>query len=198
MSNRGPQSGAGKAAVSHSSLRHGLTAAAIVLPSEDGEDWTRFHEEVRAQFDAQGPVEAALASRVAELLWRLRRVARAESQSVSVGQMRRDTFAYDRAETARTAPVSASDEDEDTRRARGRELYTKKFGIYARAMIADSAAEHYLETLPVLLPDGRALDTIMRYEAHLSRLLKHALHELEALQDRRRGTATPLARLDMS
>jgi hypothetical protein len=198
MNNRGPRSDSGKAAVSHNSLRHGLTAAAIVLPSEYEDDWTSFHEEVRVRFDAEGPVEVALASRVAELLWRLRRVARVEAQSVSVGQMRRDVIAYDRTQTAPAAPVSESDEDPAARRARGREQYTKLFGIYARSQIAGTAADRYLETLPVLLPDDRALDTIMRYEAHLSRLLKHALHELEALQDRRRGTATPLARVDIS
>jgi len=38
----------------------------------------------------------------------------------------------------------------------------------------------------------------MRYEAHLNRVLKHTLHELEALQDRRNGTATPLARIDIN
>jgi hypothetical protein len=184
--------------VSHNSLRHGLTAAAIVLPSESEDDWASFHEEVRAQFDAEGPVEVALASRVAELLWRLRRVARVESQSVSMRQMRRDIIVYDRAQTEPAVPVPQSDEDEAARRARGREQDTKLFGIYARSQIADAAADRYLETLPVLLPDDRALDTVMRYEAHLTRLLKHALHELEALQDRRRGTATPLARVDIS
>jgi hypothetical protein len=35
------------------------------------------------------------------------------------------------------------------------------------------------------------------YEAHLSRGLRKALHELEALQARRTGSAAPLARLDV-
>ncbi len=184
--------------MSHNSLRHGLTAAPIVLPSENEDDWTTFHEEVQARFDAEGPVESALASRVAELLWRLRRVARAEAQSVSVGQFHREVLEYDRAQTESVSPVSESDEDAGARRALARRTITKQFGIYAGAAIASSTTSHYLETLPVLLPDDRALDTMMRYEAHLSRLLKHALHELEALQDRRRGNATPLARVDIN
>lgn len=198
MSNRGPRSDSGKAAVSHNSLRHGLTAEPIVLPSENEDDWTAFHEEVEARFDAEGPVESALASRVAELLWRLRRVARAEAQSVSVGQFHRKVLEYDRAQTEPVSPVSESDEDADARRAVSRQRITEQFGIYAAAAIASRTTSRYLETLPVLLPDDRALDTIMRYEAHLSRLLKHALHELEALQDRRRGNATPLARVDIN
>jgi hypothetical protein len=48
-----------------------------------------------------------------------------------------------------------------------------------------------------LLPDEKTLEKVSRYEAHLSRLLFKALHELEALQVRRSGGAAPLARLDM-
>ena len=48
-----------------------------------------------------------------------------------------------------------------------------------------------------LLPDERTLEKVARYEAHLSRGLYKALHELEALQVRRTGGAAPLARLDV-
>ena len=48
-----------------------------------------------------------------------------------------------------------------------------------------------------LLPDEKTLEKISRYEAHLSRLMFKALHELEAIQVRRTGGAAPLARLDM-
>ena len=47
------------------------------------------------------------------------------------------------------------------------------------------------------LPAGNELDKIMRYEAHLSRQLYQAKHELEVLQKQRRGEATPLVRLDV-
>jgi hypothetical protein len=48
-----------------------------------------------------------------------------------------------------------------------------------------------------LLPDEKTLEKVACYEAHLSRLFHKALHELEALQVRRRGGAAPLARLDV-
>jgi hypothetical protein len=48
-----------------------------------------------------------------------------------------------------------------------------------------------------LLPDVKTLEKVARYEAHLSRLLYKALHELEALQVRRTGGSAPLARLDV-
>jgi hypothetical protein len=48
-----------------------------------------------------------------------------------------------------------------------------------------------------LLPDGQTLEKVARYEAHLSRLMFKALHELEALQVRKSGGVAPLARLDV-
>jgi hypothetical protein len=48
-----------------------------------------------------------------------------------------------------------------------------------------------------ILADDATLQKIARYEAHLSRQLYQALHELEALQTRRLGGNAPLARLDV-
>ncbi len=49
-----------------------------------------------------------------------------------------------------------------------------------------------------ILPDEKTLSKISRYEAHLSRQLYHALHELENLQKHRTtGEGVPLARLDV-
>jgi hypothetical protein len=66
---------------------------------------------------------------------------------------------------------------------------------------------HDMETKPLLaqrqerrhlhlLPQGPALDRIVRYEAHLMRLLSKYYNQLEIAQAQRRGEATPLARLD--
>jgi hypothetical protein len=115
--------------------------------------------------------------------------------------MHRDTLVYDREQvaSAATQPTTETQEpaDHDSTPEKRKRL-GQKLGFYAEVYIAGAAASRYRETLPVLLPDDTALDKIMRYEAHLSRLLKHALHELEALQDRRRGNATPLARIDIN
>jgi hypothetical protein len=48
-----------------------------------------------------------------------------------------------------------------------------------------------------ILPGEHDLQKIVRYEAHLSRQMYQALHELEALQTRRGGKAAPLARVDV-
>jgi hypothetical protein len=48
-----------------------------------------------------------------------------------------------------------------------------------------------------ILPGEADLQKISRYEAHLSRQMYQALHELEALQALRGGKAAPLARVDV-
>jgi hypothetical protein len=48
-----------------------------------------------------------------------------------------------------------------------------------------------------ILPSADDLQKIGRYESHLSKEMYRALHELEALQERRRGGRLPLARLDV-
>jgi hypothetical protein len=49
-----------------------------------------------------------------------------------------------------------------------------------------------------LLTDSDNIDKVVRYEAHLTRQLNSTLHELEALQARRQGQPTPLARVELS
>jgi hypothetical protein len=58
-------------------------------------------------------------------------------------------------------------------------------------------AELLAERRDRILPDRGDLEKIARYEAHLSRQMYQALHELEALQARRVGKGSPLARVDV-
>jgi hypothetical protein len=46
-----------------------------------------------------------------------------------------------------------------------------------------------------LLPDAPTLDRIIRYEAHLNRMIYQALNQLEAMQSRSAGAPTPLHRV---
>jgi hypothetical protein len=66
------------------------------------------------------------------------------------------------------------------------------------AMKATKAeAELLVERRDRILSDQADLKKIARYEAHLSRQMYQALHELQALQVRRVGNAVPLARVDV-
>jgi hypothetical protein len=81
------------------------------------------------------------------------------------------------------------------------ELATYEAGCEARsAAHKKEEAEREISTKvrERILPDEKTLEKISRYEAHLSRQLFHALHELENLQKHRiTGEGTPLARLDV-
>jgi hypothetical protein len=57
--------------------------------------------------------------------------------------------------------------------------------------------ERERRALERLLPDEKNLGKVIRYEAHLQRQLLQTMHELEALQARRQGRQTPLARVDV-
>jgi hypothetical protein len=70
-----------------------------------------------------------------------------------------------------------------------------------RVSLAERALEIYhqatAERQARARPDLDELGKLQRYEAHLERTLYRALHELEALQARRRGEAAPLGRIEV-
>ena len=190
LSNRGPRSPDGKAAVIRARLKHGLAASNIVLPSEDADEWQAFHDAVIDNLGAEGALEFLLASRVAELMWRIRRVGRVEEQSISVRQMRRNLLVEDRATLEITRPKPIAGESLQDRRA----AIEAQLGGYAGGMIVAEATDRYEETLPVLMPDDAQVQRVLRYEAHLSRQLNRALHQIDALQRRRRRHRAQSAR----
>ena len=95
-----------------------------------------------------------------------------------------------------SAITSAAKEDEEelvegaTERARLDIISTKSAAERVEQDLARMSRER-------VLPDEETVEKVARYEAHLSRGLYKALHELEALQTRRTGGAAPLARLDV-
>ena len=166
-------------------LAHGLRSAAVVIPDlESQAEWERFAAEIIRSLAPEASIEAALAARIAETLWRMRRIARAEQEFVVTSHRRLDAMDL-RRELSATYAVAAD--------AEPAENPTRSF--YASALAAARAAP---DPNPYqILPDDAELDKLIRYEAHLGRQLYHALHELEAIQERRRGNAAPLARVNV-
>jgi len=68
-------------------------------------------------------------------------------------------------------------------------------GAQYRLEQAERTIGRWREARAVL--EGPELEKVMRYEGHLHRQLLQTLHELEAMQARRAGKPTPLARLDV-
>jgi hypothetical protein len=75
----GPKTPDGKAVVRLNALRHGLLARDAVLPGEDPDAFEELWNRVRADLSPMGPIEELLADRVVNAMWRLRRLARAET-----------------------------------------------------------------------------------------------------------------------
>lgn len=181
MPRTGPKTTAGKAVSSLNRLTHGLRAANLVIEGVESEKaWRTFHNAVLEDIGAEGPIESALASRVAELIWRLRRVARAEQQFVRIVQARNLYTGMDeerrRMQNAETAAGISPEKLQET-------LASPYFG----SMMVSAATDAFARSLPVLLPDGASLDKLMRYEAHLNRQLSRALHQLAVMLRRRLG-----------
>jgi hypothetical protein len=75
---------------------------------------------------------------------------------------------------------------------------TVRYDVASLQAKAEEVQAHILkERRRRVLLDETDLRMIARYEAHLSRQMYQALHELEALQRRKSGGAAPLARLDV-
>jgi hypothetical protein len=76
---RGPVTPEGRAASSRNSLRHGFTAASVVLPTESSEDFQALLDSYTQQFHPQGGVEIDLIQTMAAARWRLRRISTIET-----------------------------------------------------------------------------------------------------------------------
>ena len=82
---KGPRTEEGRALASRNSLKHGLTAEQIVLIfTETEDDFTRFHDELRASFAPMDAVEEQLVEHAVLCAWRLRRAYRAEAAAMNV------------------------------------------------------------------------------------------------------------------
>src|SRR5215218_5304583 len=85
MGRRGPKTATGKAAVRHNAVRHGILSTSLAVPGLEQEDeWTAHHAAIIASLAPEGYLEQALADRVAQASWRLRRIARHEREVIGV------------------------------------------------------------------------------------------------------------------
>ncbi len=168
----GPRTPEGKAVTRFNATTFGLCSESPALPNvEDEEQW---FEHRRAVFHAIAPadyLEAALAERVALILWRFKRLVRYEREQVRNRQAAiiGDLALAATAERRRLTP----------------EPHPKDL----------ARTERWL--MDRLIPEEKQLNLLMRYEGRLHRHLLQLLHELEAMKARRRGEPAPLARLDI-
>jgi hypothetical protein len=286
----GPKTEGGKEVTRWNATRHGIRSPVPVVPGvEKKEDWEEHRDGVIESLSPEGHLELVLAERVALLSWRLNRVTRYETETITLSQEKLEDALADRRRFGSYVVGPAHPEDvrselQDARRTQrvlkqfpnlpddkrlsgpdaagvldlvwgqtdeeveaeevqlpgeipdwaGLEEYMAEWDGWTVSLVREcisaiasaakeeqeelieaaterarleiistkSAAERVEQDLARmsrerLLPDERTLEKVARYEAHLSRGLYKALHELEALQARRTGGAAPLARLDV-
>ena len=75
----GPKTPEGKEEASRNALRHGLTARQVIVFDESGEDFARFHDEMREALAPTDAIEEQIVERIVLCAWRLRRASRAEA-----------------------------------------------------------------------------------------------------------------------
>jgi len=84
LKSTGPRTPEGKAKTSMNALKHGLRSVSLAVPVlENPEDWEAHRGLVVHDLNPVGYLETVLAERAAAILWRLGRVVRYESASVS-------------------------------------------------------------------------------------------------------------------
>ena len=81
----GPRTPAGRVRSSLNAVKHGLAAARVLLPGEDQAEFDALRDEAIESFQPQNFVEALLGERITLAYWRLRRVARAEKDTIEDG-----------------------------------------------------------------------------------------------------------------
>ena len=169
MVRRGPNTGRGKAASSHSAFKHGLRSHESVVSGESPHDWQRHLAGVFQSCQPEDYLEEEIARLIALSLWRRRRLERYEVQSIAAH--------IGRAEEVQIAQAYAE-------------------GTLSKGELPDVPAERVQASRRRrVLPPDADLDKIMRYRAAEHRQL---MHEFEALQARRRGERSPLARFDFT
>ena len=290
----GPNTDEGKAVVRWNPTRHGISSPAPVVPGlEKREDWQEHRDGILENLAPVGRLEVTLAERVALLSWRLHRVTRYETETITISQETIEDDIHERDLFLSTIRQKGSESTHPVDIRFEAKFYKQVYSalrrfpslgpdktlkgadassvVWSVLMEAKKAAgedidvevldlpgvpdDAWIEELPAMkvsdvrgcveaiaghvsldpdelldtatyqsgyearsaahkkeevereisrkareriLPDEKTLEKISRYEAHLSRQLYHALHELENLQKHRTtGDGVPLLRMDV-
>ena len=156
-------------------LLHGITSNSPVIPGmEDEAAWQRHCDGIVASIEPVGGLEEFFAQRLASLLWRLNRVVRYEVAATMLS-----------VEGTAEAVIAAENYLAGTSLAEG--------GI----IVPEPEIVEEQRELRIL-PSDIHLERITKQERHFHRQALQTLHEIEALQARRKGHRVNLARVDFS
>ena len=86
LNSTGPRKPAGKRRSSKNAIKHGILARDVVLLGESEEDFEQLREELIGELRPDGSLETQTAERVVILMWRLRRLYRAEVGELEIAK----------------------------------------------------------------------------------------------------------------
>jgi hypothetical protein len=93
----GPVTEEGKEIVRWNAIRHGIRSPAPVVPGvEKKEDWEDHRDGILESLQPEGHLELVLAERAALLAWRLNRVTRYETETITLSQEKLEDDLADR------------------------------------------------------------------------------------------------------
>jgi hypothetical protein len=172
---RGPKTPEGKKRSQRNALKHGIFAQTPVLPLvEDEGEWLALRQDVIDWFGLEGAFQETLGERVAMLLWRLKRVARMETEDIRHYQA---DVPEDWVSSMHLAGLPIPDRK------------TKEQVEEMRRMV-----------MARLLPGEETMDKILRYESRLNRYMLQTLYMIMVLKGliRPRGGKSFAPDLDQS
>jgi len=157
----GPRSPEGKAVVKNNAVKHGLYTADIILRSphlsEDPRQYQNLLDSLIEELNPQGVIQQHLVIKIANIMWRYRRVVNAETSRIN---RQLETAAYDINRGDHLRFVTDPDDSDDTFVQRHQDNYV---GVRS-------------------LPDASYRDSFMAYEMRLDRQLTRAFRLLYQLQ----------------
>ncbi len=182
----GPKTPEGKAAIRFNAFRHGLLARDVVLPGEDLDAFEDLWSQVRADLSPVGPIEELLVDRIVNAMWRLQRLARAETalfhwrvHELKVDRLTKQIRSYEETPLdGFSLPTVIRDKAShaEATEALGQAKYERDRDevLLGRALDADAK-------------EGDAFAKLARYEGSLERSLLRTFGELRQIQDKRRN-----------
>jgi hypothetical protein len=179
----GPKTTRGKAVVRFNALRHGLLARDALLPREDACAFEDLWNRIRLDLSPTGPIEEFLVDRAVNAMWRLQRLARAETslfhwrlQALKTNRLTERARSFEQPLVNRLCFWTITDNASHTEamEARRRAEYERDRDEVLIGCAIDADAK-----------DGDAFGKLMRYERSLERSLFRTLYELRQLQNER-------------
>src|SRR5262245_32081338 len=185
----GPRTKSGKRRSRRNAIRHGLTAETVIDTLEDSADYRAFERAIKSDYSPQAAIEGQLVSRLASLLWRLRRAVIVESGLLNMqaetieSPCSRPTSEYgeDRLSIFRKLPHSSELEKPTSKQQVARENIRIDSNAAETNQTNTNIARSFLRLTSF---DNQVFERLGRYETNLWRQTAQILLLLSAIEFR--------------